>query len=227
MRSVAVLLCALLILSWLPNTSASAAERWSLPAGQQGWRILKVPGVAANRFRVQEQVLEIQSAGSASFRYLELPSALTQPTQVSWDWRVEQHSPLSTQTAAGQDDRPLAVHIWFEDTTDGSLFGTLGTLFGYPKVGRLMTYVWGAEEPAGSILPNPHYAKGKVFVLVGDDGRKGQWQTVRRDIAQDYQRAFGQQPDLKSLRYVAVSADSDDLNGYSTAAIRALSFISP
>ena len=211
---------------WSQET-AQAVERWVLPLEDGVWRSIKVPGEPENTFRFGDDVITVQSDDSVSFRYVELPPALTTPSHVNWRWRVDSHSALAQQSVKGRDDRPLAVHLWFDDTAGGSLFGGLGSVLGYPNVGHLLTYVWGAQEQAGSVLANPHYAKGRVIVLVGPDGTTGHWQTVRRDIADDFKAAFGRRPDLKTLRYIAVSADSDDLDGYSRASLQSLAILTP
>lgn len=219
--------CACALVLFTGTSFAHAAEQWTVPITQDTWRELKVPGVARNQFVVHGDAFQIQSNASVSFRYFKIPKHREAPAQISWNWRVDAHSPVASQTTAGRDDRPLAVHIWFDDAAEKTLFGGIGTLLGYPKVGHLLTYVWGAKEPAGSVLPNPHYDKGKIIVLVGDDGSTGQWRTIKRDIRRDYHRAFGIAPDLTRLRYIAISADNDDLGGHSTAAVRAVAFHRP
>ncbi|MEM9128916.1 MAG: DUF3047 domain-containing protein [Pseudomonadota bacterium] len=208
------------------SSPLQAAERWDLPINESTWRNIKVPGVSQNKFIARDNTLRVKSDDSASFRYLKLPLSINRPEIVSWSWRVDEYSGLTTQTKAGRDDRPLAVHIWFEDNASGLLFGSLGSVFGYPKVGHLITYVWGADALPGSVLQNPHYAKGKLIVIVGKNGSTGEWSDVRRDIVKDYKRSFGISPDLSDLRYIAVSADSDDLNGRSIGAVRGLSLAS-
>ena len=208
---------------WLSTGFAFAVERVDLSLLSPHWRTLHLPGTPRNQFQTDGSILEVHSDASASFRYIELDAQNFVTSEISWTWRVDSHAPFVSQTLKGFDDRPLAVHIWFDDTKDGQLFGAFGSVLGYPRIGHLLTYVWGAAEPAGSVLPNPHFERGTIFVVVGADGKAGEWSTVRRNIAQDYERAFGRKPDLSTLRYVAVSADSDDQNGRSQGAIRSLS----
>lgn len=204
--------------------AAFASEGWQLPLKAAGWRTLTVPGARENQFVMRGDALQVISDSSVSFRYMELPRDVVAPSELSWRWRVERHSSLASQAQKGRDDRPLAIHVWFDTEGRASLFGNLASLAGRPKVGHLLTYVWGATEPAGSVLPNPYYDKGRVIVLVGSDGRTGEWIEVRRDIISDYRRAFGTRPDMSALRYIAISADTDDLAGQSSASVRALAF---
>ncbi|MEM8774339.1 MAG: DUF3047 domain-containing protein [Pseudomonadota bacterium] len=223
MMSLRSLVQVVFLASLVLTHSASAAERWTIPLTERNWQDIKVPGIAENRYQIRDQVLKVQSDNSVSFRYFKLPASIQRPDFVSWSWKVDSFSEVVPQTVAGRDDRPLAIHIWFDDGSDKSLFGNLGTLFGYPKVGHLLTYVWGADDAVGSVLQNPHYEKGKLIILVGDQGKTGEWSKVTRDIVRDYRRAFGTSPDMSDLRYIAVSADSDDLDGHSVGAVRSLS----
>ncbi len=216
-----------MLVTVFPSQHARAFEGWKLDISAGGWRNLTVPGTRENRFIVRGDALQVVSDRSVSFRYLELPRSTEYPTHLSWAWRVDQHAPVASQALKGFDDRPLAVHVWFDTGKSGSLFGGLTSAMGRPKVGHLLTYVWGAREPPGSVLRNPYFDKGRVIVLVGDNGRTGQWQRVERNVVEDYRRAFGQAPDMTQLRYIAISADTDDLSGQSNAAVRGLAFHMP
>ncbi|MEO0750340.1 MAG: DUF3047 domain-containing protein [Pseudomonadota bacterium] len=217
---------ALMLAGAVPH-HAAASEGWHLPFEAPVWRTLKIPGARENQFRLNGDALQVISDGSVSFRYMELPRNSVPPATLSWRWRVDRHSPLASQAQKGRDDRPLAIHVWFDTQGRASLFGNLASLTGRPKIGHLLTYVWGATEPAGTVLANPYYDKGRVIVVVGSDGRTGQWRDVRRDVVEDYRRAFGTAPDMSALRYIAISADTDDLSGRSSAFVRALTFDMP
>ena len=90
-----------------------------------------------------------------------------------------------------------------------------------PRIGHLITYVWGGKQPAGSILRNPHYPdKGKLIILHDGTKRSKGWLHESRDIAADYRASFGKEPNLSKLRYVAVSGDTDDGSGQARARVR-------
>lgn len=219
-----ILTCAAVWVGLLVPQQLSASDGWVLPLEAGSWRTLKVPGARENQFVLRGDALQVISENSISFRYLELPRKVPAPTELSWRWRVDHHSPLSSQAQKGSDDRPLAIHVWFDTGGNASLFGSLASVMGRPKVGHLLTYVWGAKEPAETILANPYYDKGRLIVVVGQSGSTGEWHDVRRDIVKDYQTAFGVRPDMSALRYVAISADTDDLTGQSSALVRSLAF---
>ena len=219
-----VLIASAMVMALFQAKGLQASEGWTVSLGASAWQTLKVPGVRENQFVLQGDTLQVISESSASFRFVEIPRNVRVPSHVSWRWRVDTHSPLSSQAQKGRDDRPLAIHVWFDTEGKSSLLSNLASVVGRPKVGHLLTYVWGATEPAETVLTNPYYDKGRVIIVVGQDGRKGQWHEVRRNIVADYQQAFGVSPDMSKLRYLAISADTDDLMGQSTAAVRAVTF---
>ena len=66
----------------------------------------------------------------------------------------------------------------------------------------------------------PNYDKGAIIIVRnGKAGAKGAWQLEQRDVVADYARAFGQKPDLSKLRYLAISADTDDTGTVSSARV--------
>lgn len=216
------LVALVMIVALCQPVNSFAREGWVLPMEAAACRTLNVPGARANQFVLRGDAMQVISDKSVSFRYIELPWNVGTVSHLSWGWRVDQHPPLVSQSQKGRDDRPLAVHVWFDTDGHASVLENLASFAGRPKVGHLLTYVWGATEPPGTVLKNPYYHKGRVIVVVGSEGQTGEWVRVRRNITRDYQRAFGQTPDLSKLRYIAVSADTDDQAGRSSAVVRAL-----
>ena len=101
-----------------------------------------------------------------------------------------------------------------------SFFDDLGNVFGYPAIGRVMTYVWGGTKERGTAFAHPHFDEGRLTVLRGPEAATGTWYEENIDIAADYRQAFGEDP--QDRLYLAVSADSDDRGGMSSAVLEAL-----
>lgn len=176
------------------------------------WKVLELPDRAPARFTILDnQEIEVATAASASFFYRDAPGAAG---WLAWRWRVDRPGRAGDLMQQGQDDRPLAVHLWFPDDSIGGVFKGLFTeLFGYPAVGRVMTYVWAAGNEKGKRFANPYLEPGQGVVIVLRDAGDGWglWRDESVDFAADYQRAFGTAP--PAPRFLAVSGDSDDLGG--------------
>jgi len=141
--------------------------------------------------------------------------------RLNWRWRVDKAIAPSPQDRVGRNDRPLAVHLWFPPpAAQRSLLERLGGVFGYPAIGRVMTYVWGGTSERGTVIRHPHFDEGRLIILRGTEAQAGTWYDESIDFAADYRRAFGEAP--PDRLYLAISADTDDLGGMSSARLQAL-----
>ena len=204
---------------------SSAAEAASLAANKalqpfDEWQVLTLPEKPPADFIITgPDTLIVEADGAVAFLYAE---ATVKPgAQLTWRWRVDRGIAPSAQDRIGQDDRPLAIHLWFPPPeAERSLFDRLGGLFGYPSIGRVMTYVWGGERERGTVFDHPHFDEGRLTVLRGTEAGLGTWYDERIDFIADYRDAFGEDPPQRL--YIAISADTDDLGGMSLATIKHL-----
>jgi hypothetical protein len=183
--------------------------------------LLEVDGRAPARFTIDANgEMRVDASNAVGFYYTEVSSANADNLMLQWRWSVDRPIPATDQSRVGIDDRAIAVHLWFDDDEQGSLFGIFSNLMGYPRVGHLVTYVWGGLRAPDSVLANPYYEKGVIIIVrnvVPDES--GVWYAEQRDVVDDYVRAFGRYPDLGKLRYVAISADTDDTGTESSARV--------
>ena len=201
-------------------SGASRAGDQELLAGAQFWKRIDIRNKKPTVFRISNETVEVDANASVAFLYREIQPFATPNPRLEWQWRVDQNIPATDQSMPKQDDRPVAVHLWFEEAST-SLLGSVSSLLGRPKVGHLITYVWGGKRDPGTILPNPYYPKkGAIIILRNDpDGSTG-WQSESRDIVADFRHSFGIEPDLSTLRHVAVSGDTDDSQTSSRSRLR-------
>ena len=90
-----------------------------------------------------------------------------------------------------------------------------------------LCYVWDAQLPTGTLLPNPYTGRVRFIVLNSGDSPLGTWVVHERPLAADFLRAF--KSDLGSLAAstspdaarvpplvaIVVGADSDNTGGAS------------
>ncbi len=209
-----------LILTGLAMGSRALAGEQNLLTGQHSWKQIDVRNKRPTDFRFSKDVIEVVADGSVAFLYREIRPFMSTKPRLEWQWRIDRNIPATDQSVPKKDDRPLAVHLWFEDGGI-SLLGSVTALLGRPRVGHLITYVWGGKRPEGTILPNPHYPeKGVIIILRNDPAGSDGWQSESRDIVADFKTSFGSNPKLSTLRYVAVSGDTDDSQTSSRSRLR-------
>ena len=204
----------------LAGSTASA----ELLASRDSWKQLHVPNRPAATFVFDRTgSLTVQTDNSVAFLYRDVAGETSRlPRTLSWRWRLERafaHTDLATK---GKDDRPIAIHLWFSDADQPSVFGPLGWIFGYPHITHTLTYVLGGNHRPGSVITNPYYDNGAILVLRGKTVATGHWYTEMRNIERDIETSFPSIPSLKSLKYIAISADTDDTGGDSLARMTGL-----
>ena len=59
-----------------------------------------------------------------------------------------------------------------------------------------------------TVVVNPHIGRIRMIVAESGTARLGQWVTVRRNVLEDYRRAFGESP--WDVVAVGVMTDSDN-----------------
>jgi hypothetical protein len=68
--------------------------------------------------------------------------------------------------------------------------------------------VWLYNVPAGTVLLSPYSDRVRLIVVESGGDRLGQWVNVRRNVLEDYRRAFGEDPG--DIVAVGLMTDSGD-----------------
>lgn len=230
MYAVRVSVQSLAAMALMIGAAVAQVETLDARLADAGWRVLPFGDKPPTRFGVDaDGAIEVAAAGGAAFLYRPVTASEAASGRLSWRWRVDRAPPPSDPAAAGRDDRPLAIHVFFamEAERTGFLAGIWremrARLFGAPFAGRLVTYMWGGTASAGTRLANPHLPDdGGIVVLRDGTAPLSDWQDESVDLAADYQAAFG--APAPSPAYIAVSADADDLGGDSLGWVSDLAF---
>jgi hypothetical protein len=69
-------------------------------------------------------------------------------------------------------------------------------------------YVWDPRAELDAVVVNPRTDRIRKIVLESGAGHLGQWREYRRDIREDFRRAFGEDPG--PLIGVALMTDADN-----------------
>ena len=88
---------------------------------------------------------------------------------------------------------------------------------------RVIGYVWDASAPAGLVTPSRKTARVTFIVLRSGSEDLGRWVQERRNVAEDYQRIFGEPPD--DPRIVTISIDSNDTHSSAEAFVGPIRFV--
>ena len=179
-----------------------------LPAGPVGkpWEpFLVLRGNVPTTYEVVSMdgamVLSSDSEEGGSGLYRKIRIDLKRHPVVEWRWQVpppdERGSPLRVASRASPMARlSLAFDgdtekLDFEDRTKLRLAKVL-TVNGLPYASLL--YVWMYGAPVDTVVHSPHTDRVRMIVVESGAKRIGEWVAVRRNVLEDYRRAFGEEP---------------------------------
>jgi hypothetical protein len=147
----------------------------------------------------ESTALEADAAEGGSGLHRKIRIDLKRHPVLEWRWRV----PADPQTKFEVSSRSsplvrlsLAFHgdpakLDLEDRVKLRLAKAL-TVNGLPYASLL--YVWMYNVPVGTVLHSPHTDRVRMIVVESGAGRLGEWVSIRRNVLEDYRRAFGEEP---------------------------------
>lgn len=196
---------------------------------QPGWKVAGLPAkyaVPTTRFEPiamgSDTVLKVQS--ERSYGTLVHDWRGPAPESLQWRWRVDQPVRGADIATKAGDDSALKVCVMFDQPLADMPFVQRQTLRlaraanDTPLPPATLCYLWDNRYPAGTILRNPFTPRVRYQVLQGPEAPTGQWQAQRRNLAQDFLQAFGDESQIvPRVLAVAVGADSDNTGEASLA----------
>ena len=140
---------------------------------------------------------------------------------VEWRWKVAGLIDGADNSVSSKEDSPARVVLGFDgDRSKLSLLERSSSALAQKVTGRELPYaeiiyIWSNKAPVGTIIPNPHTRRVQMVVASSGGAAVGQWQTLTRNVLEDFRRAFGEDPGL--LTDVGVLTDTDNTGGSAEA----------
>jgi hypothetical protein len=140
---------------------------------------------------------------------------VTQPW-LHWKWKVgssvETFDPAKQET----EDSPARIILGFDGDkgtlpfADQVLFETAKVITGHDFPYATLMYIWDKNAPIGTILTSHRSSRIKMLVVANSRSGVGQWQSFKRNFAEDFEKAYGEKPG--KLIGVGVLTDTDNLD---------------
>ena len=137
---------------------------------------------------------DADEGGSGMYRKIRIDPR-THPI-LEWNWRL----PRPPSGAAWSASPPILLSLGFDG--DPSKLDILAriklrmakalTATGLPYASLL--YVWRSDVPVDTIESNRHTDRVRMVVVESGEDRLDRWVTVRRNVLEDYRKAFGEEP---------------------------------
>jgi hypothetical protein len=174
----------------------------SLPAGWKNLPVVK--GKAITRYTLVQDghttVLQADANRSASALMHDGDIDLNQTPVVTWRWKAEGPIEGADNRASSKEDAPARLVFVFDgdksklSLLDRTSMAVAKSVGGQDLPYATLMYIWSTSAAPGSVIPNPHTERVQMIVVSGQPGDAGQWQSLRRNIVQDYEKVFHEAP---------------------------------
>jgi hypothetical protein len=140
---------------------------------------------------------------------------------IEWRWKVGNTLQGGDMTRKAGDDYPARVYVSFAyDPDHASLLERVKQqaarlIWGEDTPYRAVSYIWASNSPAGTTAANPYTDRTMMFALQSGEAKSRQWVTERRNVFEDYRRAFGEEP--PRISGVGIMTDTDNTGETATA----------
>ncbi len=115
---------------------------------------------------------------------------------LAWEWRAIELPRGAREDKSKLNDAGLGLYVFFD---------MKGLLIKKPQA---IKYTYSSTLPVGTILKQD---KLRVIVVASGERDLGRWMTVERDVADDYRRAFNEEPPERPIS-IRLWTDSDNTN---------------
>ena len=195
---------------------SAATEGTIFPPGWQPLVFKKIPrhttySLVKDQDRiVVKAVSEVSSSGLAKEMLLD---PRDYPI-VEWQWKVVNLLKKGDITRKEGDDCPARLYITFEfdagrvNVFKRVLYEAIKLIYGrYPPLGAV-NYIWESHLAVGTILPNAYTDQVMMFVVESGPDKLNAWQMERRNVYEDYKKAFHEEP--PKISGVGIMTDTDN-----------------
>jgi hypothetical protein len=210
-------------------------SRWAAEPGEAGpqrelvaepqWQHVTFPGKSPSRFSYVRKdgrhAVAVTAASSASMLRRKIRIEPAELGNVRFSWRVPQLIDGADMALRDADDSPVRVLLVFEgdrsrfSARNAMLSELARSLTGEEMPYATLMYVWCNQREAGSVITNPRTDRIRKLVVESGTGKLDRWLDYERDIATDFQRAFGEPPG--ALVGIGIMTDSDNTRSHAHA----------
>lgn len=181
---------------------------WGLRSGKRPTEYRLVNGSSAGT------VLEATAELAATGLYRRVRADPFRQPLLEWSWRVDALMSGTDVRVASREDAVARLVVSFHgdaarlDFQQRTLLRLARVFAGEPLPYAMLIYIWSNGIPVETALPSPQIERIRMIVVESGPARLGQWLHYRRNVLEDYRRAFGEDPG--DIVAVGVLTDSDN-----------------
>jgi hypothetical protein len=195
---------------------SSAKAGTALPAG---WEVAKITDTKKpTEYRFMENdghmVLEAKAVAAASGIAQRIPIDVAQWPRLEWRWKIDRLIEAADNSQSKTEDSPVRLVFEFDGDKKKLSFSERAQLSlaegisGRESPYATLMYIWSNKVPVGTVVPNPRTNRVQMVVASSGPGGVGAWQSLSRNLREDYKKAYGEDPG-RLLAY-GVLSDTDN-----------------
>jgi hypothetical protein len=175
-----------------------------------------------------QSVLHAEADSSVSFYGTRLEPPVEVPKTLTWRWKTDALVPGADNRDQKREDAPLRVIVAFSGDVkklpepEQKRFSRAKKLSGRTPPFATLMYVWSEQVPVDTVISSAHTSQVKMLVVASGTKGLGAWQTVRRNLDDDYRKAFGNAPGR--VIGIAVMTDTDNTGTKASGAYADIEF---
>lgn len=133
---------------------------------------------------------------------------------LSWQWRIGSLIESADNYQRHAEDSPARIILGFDGDKDNMpfadqiLFETAKVITGHDFPYATLMYVWENKAPVGTVIDSTRTSRIKMIVVASGPEGVGEWRYFSRNIAEDFEKAFGEKPGR--LVGVGIMTDTDN-----------------
>jgi hypothetical protein len=145
-------------------------------------------------------VLQADANRSASALMHEGDIDLERTPVVAWRWKAERPIDGADNRVASKEDAPARLVFLFDGDKSKLSFFDRAKMDLAKRLGgedlpyATLMYIWSTNAARGAVIANPHTDRVQMIVVSGLPADAGQWQNLRRNVVQDYEKVFHESP---------------------------------
>lgn len=196
-----------------------------LPPAPGDWQHFQLPGKAATQYRWSSKegvpCWHATANRSASMWRRQLHVPADRLGEVEFSWWVPHIVEGADVRQADTEDAPARMIFAFEgdesrlSLRNRMLFEMARSLTGEAPPYATLMYVWANHLAPDDMVINPRIDRIRKIVVESGSGNLKRWRHYRRDLREDFRRAFGEEPG--ALVGIALMTDADNTGTHAEA----------
>lgn len=188
-----------------------------LPGGWQPWTLSKLKKSTAYKLVTEDGKTVISAKAEASASGLRHPLANLDAAkfpQLTWRWKIDDLIKTADNTRRSLEDSPVRLVVTFAgdmnklDFGEKMFFSQVKAISGQQMPYATLMYIWENRAKKDAVIDNGHTSRIKMIVAESGREKVGRWQDVKRNIYEDYKRAFGEEPG--PITSIGIMTDTDN-----------------